>query len=135
MGTVDTSKNASPKLNADDTDGDIELGSRSTHLKSHQPDNVGCRVERTRFTSLDFGLQVLEPSDNVSALYDVDELFVHASGSMYVSSDIYGLSSDKDSKESEHALVESEDSNECVICLTEAQEIFLLPCRYAPSGL
>jgi hypothetical protein len=85
---------------------------------------------------------VLSPASSESientpstTVYDIEELYVHAAGAMYVSSDIYGLASgpdtlgDEGEGEGGGAAEGGESSDECVICLTEAQEIFLLPCR------
>ena len=140
----DTGKNHTTCL-----EGDIELGTTSGSGKffssrQNKPTVSGdTSIDRSRYTSLDFGLQVLQPNpvpacgansdaQRVSA-YDIEELYVHAAGSMFASSDIYGLTAgDKETAERTEGKPEEgaeEDSNECVICLTEAQEIFLLPCR------
>lgn len=83
---------------------------------------------------MDFGLQVLHPSVSEAAgtsVYDMDELYVHAAGSMFTANDIYGLANGDNGvpEGSGESLAVEEGSNECVICLTESQDIFLLPCR------
>ena len=88
-------------------------------------------MDRSKYDALDFGLQVLHPNKVTGESlneFDYDELFVHTGGSMFAAGDIYGLPSAPGSVDSPHF---GENSpSECVICLTEVQEIFLLPCRY-----
>jgi hypothetical protein len=121
--------------------GDLELGTVLGTAFSARPSrstaSSGSRssIDRSRYTSLDFGLQVLHPVADPGegrAAYDIDELYVHAAGAMYTSSDIYGLTSNGGGTPPEGGETPpagGEDSSECVICLTEAQDIFLLPCR------
>jgi len=118
--------------NSPDLEGDIELGTRSTNSRQNSFD--GSPVDRSKYTALDFGLQILHPrvadEDGEVASIEYGDLFVHAGGSMFTSSDVYGLPGGGSGATRTGESHEHEGSTECVICLTEMQDVFLLPCRH-----
>lgn len=112
-------------------DTDIELGAvPSDSGRSNQS------LVEGNYMALNFGLQVMtavadSDSDGgegsgLQDVCDLDEMYVHAAGALYTSSDIYGL---PEGERGPSPAEEGDSGGECVICLTDMQEIFLLPCR------
>ena len=98
-------------------------------------------VDRSKYTSLDFGLQVLDPVPQSrltesDTMYNIGEMYIHASGALFTSNEVYGMESDDMPEKLALSSSPADDAgNECVICLTEVQQIFLLPCRYSVYAL
>jgi hypothetical protein len=92
--------------------------------------------------SLDFALLLLSPSHSQrdsdvettnapsSAVLRVDELLIHAEGGLHSVHDVYGVPSQYSSPPPQETEEDGKsEENDCVICLTEKKDIFLLPCR------
>jgi hypothetical protein len=125
------------------TNGDIELNSFSGYdmLSNNKP---------VIKQSLDFGIKIISADNNNNYLNSVnnnvitpstDELFLYCNdNSIYSAMEVFGLNqgynqnNDTENTNNNYMQVPSptshDSSEDCVVCLSESQQVLLLPCRH-----